>query len=74
MVARCLASGQWQLPDNAPKALKESLESEQRKLIKKKPRWVQIGKRANHYWDILSMGAAFSYMLKLAEPPNTVNP
>lgn len=65
-VARALSSGMWTLPDDAPKGMKDALESEQRKLIGKKPMWVQIGKRPNHYWDCLSMGAAASYMLKLS--------
>lgn len=69
-VARNLASGMWELPDDAPDQMLQSLESEQRKIVGKKPMWVQIGKRPNHYWDILSMGAAVSYMLKLVDDPS----
>lgn len=55
----------WEIPDDAPEEYFEHMESERREKHAGQWRWVQIGKRPNHYWDCEAMAVAAGHMLRL---------
>lgn len=55
----------WEVPDDIPDEYLTQMESEHRTKEKGKWIWLQIGNRANHYFDCEAMQTAAATMLKL---------